>query len=420
MPNEPYSVLVIGGGPAGLRAAEVARAAGADVTVCDAQRSVGRKFLVAGRGGLNLTHGEPVENFPGRYIDEPERWRDLLSDFGPTDLRAWAADLGVETYVGTSGRVFPRGQKAAGLLRAWVRRLRSNRVEFRMGSRFVGLSRDANRWRAEFQEQGAAVFKPPTEQQKSPSLVKNATKDSSLTADSIVLALGGASWPETGSEGTWPAILATHGIEIAPWQPANCGWNVAWPGELLARAEGLPLKNLTVRAGDEAVSGELLITHHALEGGAIYRLGRALRSMSEPRLTIDFKPQLTVETMRERIATLQRAEEWFRAWKLSAGATALLDTMWPNEPKDQETMIARVKNFTISLRGPRPIAEAISSAGGVPWRELDETLMLRKMPGVFVAGEMIDWEAPTGGYLLQGCFATATRAGRAAALQQRV
>lgn len=417
------SVLVIGGGPAGLRAAEVARAAGAHVTVCDAQRSVGRKFLVAGRGGLNLTHGEPVENFPARYVEEPERWRDLLSEFGPTELRAWAADLGVETYVGTSGRVFPRGQKAAGLLRAWVRRLRSSGVQFRMASRFVGLSPDANRWRAEFQEQGAAVSKPPTEEQKtiskSLSLARNATNHS-LTADSIVLALGGASWPETGSDGTWPAILPTHGIEITSWQPANCGWNVAWPGELLARAEGLPLKNLTVSAGDEAVSGELLITHHGLEGGAIYRLGRTLRSMSEPRLTIDFKPQLTVETMRERIANLQAADEWFRAWKLSAGAIALLETMSPNEPDDQETMIARVKNFTISLRGPRPIGEAISSAGGVPWSELDATLMLRKLPGVFVAGEMIDWEAPTGGYLLQGCFATATRAGRAAASQQRV
>ncbi|HEX8490257.1 MAG TPA: TIGR03862 family flavoprotein, partial [Chthoniobacterales bacterium] len=354
-------------------------------------------------GGLNLTHGEPVENFPPRYVDEPERWRDLLGEFGPTELRAWAEELGVETYVGTSGRVFPRGQKAAGLLRAWVRRLRSTGVKFRTGARFVGLSWDANRWRAEFEEQGAAVSKPPTEEH-----------------DAIVLALGGASWPETGSDGTWPAILAAHGIEIMPWQPANCGWNVAWPGELLARAEGLPLKNLTVRAGDEAVSGELLITHHGLEGGAIYRLGRALRSMAEPRLTIDFKPQLTVETMRERIATLQAADEWFRAWKLSAGATALLETMSPSVPKDQETMIARAKNFPISLRDPRPIAEAISSAGGVAWRELDETLMLRKMPGVFVAGEMIDWEAPTGGYLLQGCFATATRAGRAAALRQRV
>ncbi|HSP44944.1 MAG TPA: TIGR03862 family flavoprotein [Chthoniobacterales bacterium] len=398
MAGEVNSVLVIGGGPAGLHAAEVANAAGARVVVCDAQRSVGRKFLVAGRGGLNLTHGEPVENFPARYADEPARWRDLLRDFGPAEIRAWAADLGVETYVGTSGRVFPRGQKAAGLLRAWVKRLRSRGVEFRTGSRLLNLGRPQNCWSAAFKTAAAETF--------------------SLPADSIVLALGGASWPETGSDGRWPEILASHGVEITPWQPANCGWNVDWSPELLAQTEGLPLKNLTVRAGEESVSGELLITRHGLEGGAIYRLGRKLRSMPEPCLTLDFKPQLTVQVMRERISNLPSAEEWFGAWKLSKAAIALLETKSPDDLHDAGRTIALVKNFNITLRGPRPIAEAISSAGGVPWRELDETLMLLKMPGVFVAGEMIDWEAPTGGYLLQGCFATATRAGRAAARPQ--
>jgi uncharacterized flavoprotein (TIGR03862 family) len=395
MSADAPSVLVIGGGPAGLRAAEVARAAGGRVTVCDSQRSVGRKFLVAGRGGLNLTHGEPVENFPDRYVDEPERWRNLLGEFGPAELRAWAAELGVETYVGTSGRVFPRGQKAAGLLRAWVRRLRSSSVQFRTAARFVNLTRNSAGWQADLQTTDG-IFP--------------------LTADSIVLALGGASWPETGSDGTWPAILAAHGVEITPWQPANCGWEVDWPQELLARAEGLPLKNLAVRAGQESVSGELLITRHGLEGGAIYRLGRTLRAMTTPQVMIDFKPQLTKDAMRERIRDLPSKSDWPRAWKLSAAAVALLETMPANEPIDHEQTIARVKNFTVPLRGPRPIAEAISSAGGVPWSALDETLMLRKLPGVFVAGEMIDWEAPTGGYLLQGCFATATRAGRSAAL----
>jgi uncharacterized flavoprotein (TIGR03862 family) len=388
------SVLVIGGGPAGLHAAEVASTAGAHVIVADAQRSVGRKFLVAGRGGLNLTHGEPVENFPARYVDELERWRDLLRDFGPSELRAWAADLGVETYVGTSGRVFPRGQKAAGLLRGWVKRLRARGVEFRTSSRLLNFSRHENNWSAQLQTDGDKF---------------------SVTADSIVLALGGASWPETGSDGAWPQILEAHGIEITPWQPANCGWNVDWSPELLARAEGMPLKNLTVRAGGESVSGELLITHHGLEGGTIYRLGRTLRSMPEPRLTLDFKPQLTVEAMRERVAHAAAPNEWFRAWKLSQAAIALLETKSADGLNDVERMIVLVKNFPVALRGPRPIAEAISSAGGVPWRELDENLMLRKLPGIFVAGEMIDWEAPTGGYLLQGCFATATRAGRAAA-----
>jgi len=386
------SVLIVGGGPGGLHAADVANAAGARVILCDAQRSVGRKFLVAGRGGLNLTHGEPVENFPARYVDEPERWRDLLRDFGPAELRAWATNLGVGTYVGTTGRVFPRGQKAAGLLRAWIRRLRARGVEFRTGARLLNFARHENQWSVEFQ-----------------------TPDDkfSLRADSILLALGGASWPETGSDGRWPEILETHGVEITPWQPANCGWNVDWSPELLARVEGLPLKNLTVRAGEESVSGELLITRHGLEGGAIYRLGRTLRAMSEPSLSLDFKPQLTVAAMRERIANLSPTE-WFRAWKLSKSAIALLEMKPAEDLNDVERSIALVKNFTIALRDPRPIGEAISSAGGVPWRELDENLMLRKLPAVFVAGEMIDWEAPTGGYLLQGCFATATRAGRAA------
>ncbi|HXM32005.1 MAG TPA: TIGR03862 family flavoprotein [Chthoniobacterales bacterium] len=389
------SVLIIGGGPAGLRAAEVAVAHGARVILCDAQRSVGRKFLVAGRGGLNLTHGEPVENFPARYGDELERWRDLLREFGPNDLREWAAELDVQTYVGTSGRVFPRGQKAAGLLRAWLRRLRASGVQFRTGARFAGLVREGEIWRAEFQ---------------------NANANFSLTADAIVLALGGASWPETGSEGTWTEILATHGVGIAPWLPANCGWEVNWPAELLARAEGLPLKNLTVHAGDESVSGELLITRHGLEGGAIYRLGRTLRALPHPCLAIDFKPQLTIEKLRERILNLPDSRDWFRAWKLSSAATALLETFFAGDCEDREQLISRIKNFPLSLRGPRPIAEAISSAGGVRWSELDQTLMLHKLPGIFVAGEMIDWEAPTGGYLLQGCFATGTRAGRAAAV----
>jgi uncharacterized flavoprotein (TIGR03862 family) len=394
MPARPNSVLIIGGGPAGLRAAEVARAAGAGVVVCDGQRSVGRKFLVAGRGGLNLTHSEPVENFPARYVDEPERWRNLLREFGPDDLRAWAAELGVQTYVGTSGRVFPLGQKAAGLLRAWVRRLRASGVEFRTGSRLAGLARATDGWRTEFQ---------------------TAEGKFSLTPDTIVLALGGASRPETGSDGTWPTILAAHGVEIAPWVPANCGWEVDWPPALLARAEGLPLKNLTVHAGRESVSGELLITRYGLEGGALYHLGRSLRAMKEPRLEFDLKPQLTVETMLKRTAAGGDAGAWVRAWKLSAAAMALVEICCPNDCSERERLIARIKNFTLPLKGPRPIAEAISSAGGVRWSQLDENLMLRTLPGIFVAGEMIDWEAPTGGYLLQGCFATGTRAGRAAA-----
>ena len=394
MPAADCDVLIIGGGPAGLRAAEVAVVAGTSVILCDAQRSVGRKFLVAGRGGLNLTHSEPVENFSSRYRDAPDRWRDLLQGSGPDDLRAWAVSLGFETYVGTSGRVFPRGQKAAGLLRAWVGRLREQRVQFRLGARLTRIWRAEELWHAEFDRSDERF---------------------SLAATAVVLALGGASWPETGSDGTWPALLAAHGVGMAPWAPANCGWNVEWPAGLLERVEGLPLKNLTVTAGSESVSGELLITRYGIEGGAIYRLGPTLRAMEQPRITLDLKPQLPAETVRQRLAKRSRVK-WSRALKLSPAATALLETFFPGDCAEAEQLAERVKNFPVALRDPRPIAEAISSAGGIRWAELDRNLMLHKMPGVFAAGEMIDWEAPTGGYLLQGCFSTGTRAGRAAGL----
>ena len=387
-------VLVVGGGPAGLRAAEVAAANRARVILCDAQPSVGRKFLIAGRGGLNLTHGEPIENFPRRYGDELDRWRELLAEFGPADLQAWAAELGIETYVGTSGRVFPRGQKAAVLLRAWVNRLRASGVEFQMNCRLTGLKAAAGRLSVE---------------------LSPAAEKLTVNARAVVLALGGASWPETGSDGMWPTLLTAHGVAVSEWQPANCGWNVDWPAALLERAEGLPLKNLTVTVGSESVSGELLITRYGIEGGAVYRLGRLLRAMSEPQLHIDLKPQLTADAVHQRLVSMPSAGNWSQALKLSPAATALLESSYPDDCANTERLAARVKNFVLRLHSPRPIAEAISSAGGVRWDELSSDVMLHKMPGVFVAGEMIDWEAPTGGYLLQGCFATGTRVGRAAA-----
>jgi len=380
-------VLIVGGGPAGMRAAEVASEAGAQTVLCDAQSSFGRKFLIAGRGGLNLTHSEPVENFPERYGNEAARWRDLLSEFGPAQLCQWVHSLGIETYVGSSGRIFPEGQKAAGLLRAWVERLRGQHVQFEFGARLTGLDRIQNGWRVSLQ-------------------------DRPLEAKAVVLALGGASYPETGSDGKWPAILEKMEIEIAPWRPANCGWEVDWPKEFAERTEGQPLKNLSVRAGSETVSGELLVTRYGLEGGAIYRLGRTLQEMNEPELIIDLKPQLSRDLLRERAKNFGNYVDWLRSWKLHPAAIALLKTGGPVH--DLEEAIELVKNFRIRLKGPRPIAEAISSAGGVRWSELDKNLMLHKGPGMFVAGEMIDWEAPTGGYLLQGCLSTGTRAGRSA------
>lgn len=389
--QEVKKAVVIGAGPAGLRAAEVAAAEGVRVVLCEAQSSAGRKFLVAGRGGLNLTHSEPVENFPARYRAEPERWRDLLAGFGPDALRAWAEDLAVETYVGTSKRVFPRGQKAAVLLRAWLQRLRITGIEFRTGARLSRLARDGSGWRLDFAD------------------------GSRTRAAALVLALGGASWPETGSDGLWPGLLSAHQVTLTPFVAANCGWNVDWPAGMLERAEGSPLKNLNVSASDESVSGELLVTSYGLEGGAIYRLGPVLRAMDRPQLRIDFKPQVTSDLLSERASQFPSPSDWFRAWKLSPAARALLETFFPEDCAERATAIARLKDFPVSLESPRPIAEAISTAGGVPWDELSDQLMLHKMPGVFLAGEMIDWEAPTGGYLLQGCFATGTRAGRAAA-----
>lgn len=371
MPDQRL-VVIVGGGPAGLRAAEVVAEAGGRAAVYEQKASVGRKLLVAGRGGLNLTHSEAPERFPARYRDETERWRDLLAAFGPAQLRAWADALGAETYVGTSGRVFPRGQQSARLLRRWVTRLRELGVEFHVRQRLTGL--DGLRLR--FRDGRTGL-------------------DSAVEASAAVLALGGASWPETGSDGQWPRSL---GLSANPWQPANVGWEVAWRPELLAAAEGLPLKNITVRAGDRTIAGEALITRYGLEGGTIYQLGPTLRALPQPRLTIDLKPTFTADDLRRKPE---------RAWRLSPAARALLDAY--GLPGDRARA---AKGLTLDLHGPRPLAEAISSAGGVPWAGLTPNLMLRERPGVFLAGEMIDWEAPTGGYLLQGCFATGTRAGQ--------
>ena len=393
---DPTDATIIGGGPAGLRAAEVLAAAGKRVALYDQKPSVGRKFLVAGKGGLNLTHSEALESFVTRYEDETGRWRDLLGSFDPADLRAWAEGLGVETYVGTSGRVFPRGQQAAVLLRRWVARLRTLGVSFHVGHRLEGLRADtAHGWTLDLRETRTG-------------------ESLRQTARTVILALGGASWPQTGSDGTWPMILRALGVPVSDWQPANCGFEVDWDPRVLTAAEGLPVKNLAVTAGARTVPGELLITRYGLEGGALYQLGRALRAMETPVLRIDFKPGVSEESLLARLPTGKAHLGWAEiahAWKLGASARSLLEFQGPDLAADLPALARQVKNFPLTLRGPRPVAEAISSAGGVAWSSLNDDLMLRAHPGVFVAGEMIDWEAPTGGYLLQGCFATGTRAG---------
>jgi uncharacterized flavoprotein (TIGR03862 family) len=370
-----------------LRAAEVAAAAGVRVVVFDGMRSVGRKFLIAGKGGLNLTHGGPLERFASRYAGagQPgEFWPQALAEFGPSALREWAAGLGSETFQARNGRVYPVALKAAPLLRGWVRRLREMGVRFELNHRWTSLSAGSP------QQLGFA-------------------NGQRVEADAVVLALGGASWPQTGSDGAWTEILASHGIAVRPLAPANCGWEHAWPDAVLEAAEGKPLKNVHVRADGKLAIGELLVTRYGLEGGALYQLGPALRAMAEPAIVIDFKPDHSHARLVIKAESVRRnflAEARIR-WRLSEAAHAILGLQkWTGV----DALAHEAKHCRIPLSGPRPIAEAISSSGGVAWAELGERLMLNKLPGVFVAGEMIDWEAPTGGYLLQGCFTTATRA----------
>jgi uncharacterized flavoprotein (TIGR03862 family) len=384
-------LAVVGGGPAGLRAAEVAATAGLQVTLYDAKPSVGRKFLVAGKGGLNLTHGEGFDFFVSRYSgpDQPAGiWRNLVGDFGADQLRAWAAELGVETFQASSGRVYPAALKAAPLLRRWIERLRALGVRFEMGHRMVSLERGTP-YRLGF------------------------SNGNFVSSDAVILALGGASWAKTGSDGAWTAMMDALGISQHPLKPANCGWECEWTAEILQEAEGKPLKNLRVRADELTAIGELMVTRYGLEGGAIYQLGSVLRSMSEPWVSIDFKPTFSHAQLVAKMESVRRgflAEARVR-WKLSEAACAILGR---SEFSDAESLAREVKDCVIPLTRPRPIDEAISSAGGVCWSETDFTLMLKKCPGIFVAGEMIDWEAPTGGYLMQGCFATGTRAANSA------
>ena len=391
------SVAIIGGGPAGLRAAEVAAEAGVGVTVYEHKRSVGRKFLLAGKSGLNLTNGADFDAFLGQYSggDFPrERWEEYLRGFDSRALREWAAGLGVETFEASGGKVFPVMKKAAPLLRRWVAELKSRGVQFAVQHRFLGLRRDGAGWMVDF---GVDA------------------EERSVRHDAVVLALGGASWPETGSDGGWVRILEDLGIRVNPLEAANCGWECDWAPETLAEAEGRPLHHLRLRAGDHEEPGELMVTRYGFEGAPLYRLGPALRGMDSPELTIDFKPVFTVERMVAKMESARR--NFFREaqlrWKLPVAVCAILRQLY-GEFSDAESLARAAKSCRIPLRGPRPVEEAISTAGGVAWPELDENLMLKSWPGVYCAGEMVDWEAPTGGYLMQGCFATGTVAGKAA------
>jgi uncharacterized flavoprotein (TIGR03862 family) len=403
--STPPRLAIIGGGPAGLMAAEAAAAAGVAVDVYDAMGSVGRKFLLAGKGGLNLTHGEPPTAFVRRYGERQHAVAAWLAAFDADALRAWARALGVETFVGSSGRVFPRDMKAAPLLRAWLRRLRESGVRFHMHHRWLGGDvRDALR------------FATPAGQHDAP-------------ADAVLLALGGASWPRLGSDGAWVGALEQLGAEVAPLQPANGGFEVRWSDHLIQRFAGAPLKPVVAhwrdRAGrSQARQGECVISEYGIEGSLIYAIGAELREQlatrGEATLMLDLVPGYSQSVLAERLAAPRGKHsigDWLRRRAGLDGAKAALVFELTDKATlaDPVALAAQLKALPLQLCAPRPLAETISTAGGVRLESLDDALMLRTRPGVFCAGEMLDWEAPTGGYLLTACFASGVIAGRGAA-----
>lgn len=394
-------VAVIGGGPAGLMAAELLSQAGQSVDLYDAMPSLGRKFLMAGKGGLNLTHAEPFEAFLGRYAERAAVLAPMLRDFGPAQLREWAAALGVETFVGSSGRVFPKEMKAAPLLRRWLHRLREAGVRVHVRHRWLGWA--------------------------GPERLRFATPqgERELRADALVLALGGGSWPQLGSDAAWVPLLRTRGVPVAALQPANCGFDVGWSAHFRDHHAGSPVKPVIAAFTDpdgrpHRQQGELVITETGIEGGLVYALSAALREgiarAGSVRLELDLLPgrtqgQILAELSRPR-GRRSLAEHLRRRLRLQGVKAALLRELAdPQTRADPQRLAAAIKALPLRLLAPRPLNEAISSAGGVCFEALDANLMLRHMPGVFCAGEMLDWEAPTGGYLLTACFASGRVAG---------
>ncbi len=393
-------LVVIGGGPAGLMAAEVARAAGLEVDLYEAKGSVGRKFLIAGKGGLNLTHDESRPAFDARYRERHAEVAGWLDDFDAAALRQWARGLGVETYVGTSGRVFPLDRKAAPLLRGWVRRLREDGVRFHAQHRWLGWSND-----------GAMRFSTPTGEHE-------------VRSGATVLALGGASWPQLGSDGAWQPWLAARGIDVTPLVPANCGFDVGWSGHFAERHAGAPLKHVIAHwreAGVEHVlQGECVVTATGIEGSLVYALSASLRESiardGHAALILDLAPGRDLARLRADLAKPRNARSMSDHLRRQTGLTAvkvalLYEVLGKDGLGDTERLAQTIKRLPLKLIAPRPISEVISSAGGVRLEAMDDALMLAAAPGVFCSGEMLDWEAPTGGYLLNACFASGRRAG---------
>ncbi|MGY0830185.1 NAD(P)/FAD-dependent oxidoreductase [Azospirillum argentinense] len=390
-------VAIIGAGPAGLMAAEVIAAAGRSVAVYERMPTPARKLLLAGRGGLNLTHSEALDAFTARYGAQAPLFADLLASFSPADLRDWATGLGIETFVGSSGRVFPVQMKASTLVRAWLRRLEGLGVTLHTRHRWLG-------WDAS----GALHFQ------------RGDGTETTIAPRATLLALGGASWPRTGSDGAWTELLAARGVDIAPLRPSNMGFEVPWSDHLRERFAGQPVKSVGLAFGDRRLKGEFVITETGIEGGAVYALSAPLRDAIEREgwaaLTIDLMPDLPESAIAKRLRR-RGAESLSTFLKKSLSLTgpraALLREFTPaSELSDPAALARHIKGLSMLLTGLRPIERAISTAGGVRLGELDNSLMLTRLPGTFIAGEMLDWEAPTGGYLLQGCFAMGTRAGK--------
>jgi len=378
-------------------AAEVLGTAGAGVDVYDRMPTVGRKFLMAGRGGLNLTHSEPFEAFVSRYGAAAGRLRPLLEAFPPTRLIQWAESLGEPTFVGSSGRVFPKSMKASPLLRGWIARLRVYGVQFHL----------RHEWRG-WDESGALLFRGPDD------------ADIRVRADATILALGGGSWPKLGSDGGWAAILAREGVLLSPLVPSNCGFTVGWRDMFRTRFAGQPLKNIALSFGGRTIRGECTITGYGIEGSAIYALTASLRdaiAVSGPaNVFVDLRPDATMAHLGEKLARARKGESISNVLR-KAGLSPLEINLLreghgANLAGDKDALPGRIKAVPLTLLAPQPITRAISTGGGVTWSSVDDHLMLRARPGAFVAGEMLDWEAPTGGYLLQACFATGVAAAR--------
>ena len=396
-------IAVIGGGPAGLMAAEVLAGSGCRVDLFDAMPSVARKFLLAGKGGMNITHAEPYDRFLARYGERREALQPLLDAFGPDALREWIHGLGIATFVGSSGRVFPADMKAAPLLRAWLHRLREQGVAFHMRHRWLGWHDD-----------GALRF-------------ATLAGETSHSADATLLALGGGSWAKLGSDGAWVPLLQAQGIAVAPLKPANCGFDVAaWSDHFRERFAGEPVKGIAARIGGSTAQmrrGEFVITAGGIEGGLVYALSAGLRDTIERNgsatLEIDLLPdhdtaQVATEVTRPRGSRSLASHLQSRLGLKGVKNGLLREVLGADDFADTKKLAAAIKCLPLTLRAPRPLDEAISSAGGVRFEALDEHLMLRARPGTFVAGEMLDWEAPTGGYLLTACFASGHAAARGA------